>query len=344
MTASQAATLAPASIDVASPPGRRPRVTLGLPVFNGENYLAAAIDSILAQTFSDFELIISDNASTDRTAAICQAYAERDRRIKYVRNPQNLGAVPNFNRLVSLAQGEYFKWCAHDDVLRPRYLEACVAALEAAPDASLCHCAVTYIDEHGQELGTYDTALTGRDADGQATRFAALVLGNHPSLDLFGLMRRAALVRTQLHGNFHNGDRAVLAELALCGRMLQLSEPLILMRDHPGRYTRSVNRPRDRIAWHDTGRRRVQLPTWRLYREYLGMVRRHVAPGRERWRCYHTLARWWGHNWNWARLATDLVALAVPQALHAAEALKQRLFAPAPGAQELRNSPRRRAR
>lgn len=89
------------------------RVSIGLPVYNGEQYLAKALDSLLAQTFTDFEVIISDNASTDRTSEICAAYLERDPRIRYYRNQQNIGAAPNFNRTFELATGMYFKTCSY---------------------------------------------------------------------------------------------------------------------------------------------------------------------------------------------------------------------------------------
>src|SRR5215207_1517689 len=107
-----------------------PRVSVGLPVYNGENYLAEAIDSVLAQTYQNFELIISDNASTDSTEEICRDYAARDRRIRYFREPQNRGAAWNFNHTFELARGEYFKWVAHDDVIGPQYLARTVDQLD----------------------------------------------------------------------------------------------------------------------------------------------------------------------------------------------------------------------
>src|SRR4051794_3298661 len=93
-----------------------PKLSIGLPVYNGENFLAHAVDSILAQDFRDFELIISDNASTDRTAEICRGYAESDPRVRYVRFETNQGGSRNFCYVFELARGEYFKWAAHDDV------------------------------------------------------------------------------------------------------------------------------------------------------------------------------------------------------------------------------------
>ena len=115
--------------------GAPPRVSIGLPVFNGERYLARAIESVLGQDFRDLELIVCDNASTDRTPEICAAYARRDARVRYFRNPRNLGAGPNYDRCFRLARGEYFKWAAHDDRLAPDYLSRTVAALDAAPEA-----------------------------------------------------------------------------------------------------------------------------------------------------------------------------------------------------------------
>jgi glycosyltransferase involved in cell wall biosynthesis len=102
-----------------------PRVSIGLPVFNGEKYLAEALDSILSQTYRDFKLIISDNASTDRTEQICREYAAKDRRIRYYRNEKNIGAPKNFNRVFELSSGKYFRWDAftHPSA-KPNYLAA----------------------------------------------------------------------------------------------------------------------------------------------------------------------------------------------------------------------------
>jgi glycosyltransferase involved in cell wall biosynthesis len=109
-----------------------PSLTIGLPVYNGERYLAQALDALLAQTYQDFELIISDNASTDRTADICQEFVARDARVKYVRQRVNIGAGPNHNAVLTLARGRFFKWAAHDDVYAPTLLERCIEVLERA--------------------------------------------------------------------------------------------------------------------------------------------------------------------------------------------------------------------
>jgi len=131
---------------------KKPSLTIGIPVYNGEKFIGAALESLLAQTFEDFEVVISDNASTDNTAQICKAYAEKDKRIIFHQHVQNLGAIKNFNLLVSLANGKYFKWAACDDICAPTFLETCIAALEQDPSVVLAHPKVKVIDSQGNHL------------------------------------------------------------------------------------------------------------------------------------------------------------------------------------------------
>ena len=131
----------------------RPTVSIGLPVHNGATFLAEAIESILAQTFPGFELVISDNASTDRTPEICRSYAAADGRIRYYRQETNIGAAQNYNVVFQRSSGKYFKWAAHDDLIRPTFLARCVAALEADPEAVLCHSVVEIVGRrHARDL------------------------------------------------------------------------------------------------------------------------------------------------------------------------------------------------
>lgn len=130
----------------------QPCVSIGLPVYNGENHLKEAIESLLAQSFQDFELIISDNASTDKTSEICQVYAQQDSRIRYVRNPQNLRASRNFNQCFEIAWGKYFQWVAHDDILHPDFLAKTVPVMDQDPSVVLCFSNAKVIDPHGTVL------------------------------------------------------------------------------------------------------------------------------------------------------------------------------------------------
>jgi glycosyltransferase involved in cell wall biosynthesis len=310
--------------------GSLPTVSVGIPVFNGADFLADAVESVLNQTFGDLELIICDNASTDQTAEICREYAGRDRRVRYFRNDRNLGAAPNFNRALAHARGAYFKWLAHDDRLAPSYLAATVAALEARPDALLCNTVVNYINASGHRIAVYDTGLGTADRAEPALRFAAMVLCSHSCVDFFGLIRRAA-IPGEVEA-FHGTDRAFLAQLALRGPLLHLPEPLVEMREHRGRYTRGCATGSARLVWHDTSLRgRLSFPTWRLFAEYLRMVRSEPLPPGQRAICGAVLAQWWVCNWNAARAGVDLIEPWAPGAVVLAEQMKVRLFGLAPG-------------
>ena len=290
-----------------------PRVTIGLPVYNGENYLAEAIDSILGQTYTDFELIISDNASTDRTEEICRTFADQDERIRYFRHERNRGASPNYNFTVEKARGEYFKWAAHDDVLHPAFLEKAVDALDADPNLSLAYSKTRTINEHGEVVGTYDKYEDSLriDALDAHTRFGDLICRQHNCIAIFGLMRTAQLARTNLHAAYQGADRTLLAEMALLGPIHRISEYLFDRRDHPGAYTRK-EKGFDRITWWDVDQAdKITLPTWRRLREYANAVQRAELPLRERLICYSQFGRWlvsprW-YRQNWIRLLRDLV-------------------------------------
>lgn len=309
-----------------------PLVSVGIPVFNGEAFLEDAIRSVLSQTLGDLELILCDNASSDRTGDICRDYEAREPRVRYFRNPRNLGAAANYNLAFSHARGRYFKWLAHDDRMLPSFLAKTSRVLEERTDAVLCNSVISYIDSGGTQLGLYDSRLSGADSFTPSERFAWMVLRSHTCVDFFGLIRRKALQHSLLHGSFHGADRALLAQLALRGRMVQLPAPLLAIREHPNRYTRAQQRSADRAAWHDSAQgAQPSFPTWRLYSEYWRMVRRERLTPTERSRCYAVLARWWLYNWNVARSMVDLLALALPSAPAQAERLKVRLFGAAPG-------------
>jgi glycosyltransferase involved in cell wall biosynthesis len=227
---------------------RSPRLSIGIPVYNGESFLAQALDSLLAQTFHDFEIVISDNASTDRTPEICRAYARRDPRVRYVCNQRNLGAVANFNRVFELSTAPLFKWAAHDDLHRETYLESCIRLLDDDPEVVLAHCESGFIDETGEffpfihETGSYVDPKTGvymttdgpeiGDSAVAVERFWQVLARARWGTHMFGVIRRASLEQTCLIRNFIGCDRALLAELALLGRFRSTPERLYLKRFH----------------------------------------------------------------------------------------------------------------
>lgn len=224
-------------------------IFIGLPVYNGEKYLAAALDCLLAQTHRDFTVLISDNASTDSTEEIGRAYAARDPRIRYHRHAQNRGAAPNFNFCVEQAEGAYFKWMAHDDLCKPTYLERCAAVLDGDPGAVSCHSLVRRIDSDGDLGEAYRRELNFNHPD-PVIRFARAMALDHGCVSVFGVIRLSALVDTPRIAPFVGSDRPLLADLALRGRLEHVDEELFLWRDHPKRSVKLLDR-KTRQAWFD---------------------------------------------------------------------------------------------
>lgn len=209
-----------------------PRVSIGLPVYNGERYLAAALDCFLAQTFTDFELIVADNASTDRVGEIAQDYAARDARIRYHRNERNIGLSGNFNRVFELARGPYFKWAPADDVCLPTYLERCVAALDADPSVVLAYPATQFINAEDQPLDIQDPGFH-LVSDAAAERLRYVLESEHWVNAVIGLIRADALRKTRMLPAYYGGDYRLLSQLALLGKFQEIPERLMLRRIHP---------------------------------------------------------------------------------------------------------------
>ena len=268
-----------------------PRVSIGLPVYNGENFLAEALDALLAQTFTDFELIVSDNASTDRTAEICRSYAARDRRIRYVRQPRNIGGQPNQAAVAELARGEYYKLAAHDDLYSPYLLERCVEVLDACPDVVLCHGDMAFVDEAGEVIGHYDYTMA-TDSASAPERFRSLLVTDGGD-DEYGVVRTEVLRRVRPAGSHHNPGRPYVAEIALHGRFHQVPELLYFRRDHPGRGDRTPSM--SALATRMDPRRRGQSAA-RLVVEYVlayvGAVHRAPLSRADRLACYRILLGW----------------------------------------------------
>lgn len=283
-----------------------PRVSIAVPVYNGERYLREALDSLLGQSYGDYEIIISDNASTDGTEAIGRAYAERDPRVRYIRHEVNRGAAWNFNYAFGLARGAYFKWHAHDDLIAPSFLAACVAALDRDPRVVVAYPRTRVIDGDGATLYTYDEPLRS-DSPSPSVRFHDLICVSHPCFQVFGLIRSAALRKTPLIGNYVPSDRILLARLGLLGSYYEVPEHLFISRRHATQSVRAA-KLRERAAWFDPANAgRIVMPQFRTLYEYLKAIRETPLSGDERRRCHLTLLRWMGADRNWARLGYDLL-------------------------------------
>lgn len=277
-----------------------PRITIGLPVRNGEPYLAAAIESILGQTMGDLSLVVSDNASTDGTPDIVAEAAAADRRVRALRNTVDLGANPNYNRLLAHARGPYFKWAAADDIVAPDYLDGVLRLLDRRPDAVLGHSRMRLIDRTGAPLrpvtggyvdvdGIVETAPEGAAfVDGVADprperRLWAVIAHTGYAGHIFGVIRTDTLLATPRLGSLYGADKLLLARLALQGRFVTLDADLFHRRCHPGTSTRQTDR-RAKAAWSEPGRPAAWYPTAMLS-GYAAAVHDHTSTAADRIRC-----------------------------------------------------------
>ena len=268
--------------------GEAPKLSIGLPVYNGERLLPEAIEALLGQSYKDFELIISDNASTDGTAKICRDYEAQDSRVRYIRQPRNVGIIANHNGLVGVARGEFFKWASHDDLYAGDYLQRCVEALDEHPEAVLAHAWWVLMDEtcHPIKFATHpETTMAPRAPD----RFHSMLFNGRADW-FYAVYRTSVLRMTPLHASYHGGDRTLMAELALHGTLHQIPDWLYFRRDHPNRHISS----RHRSAVLDPRRAGRLHPAIRLYAEYLwgyvSAIRRAPLTLAEKRECYRHLA------------------------------------------------------
>ncbi len=300
---------------------RTPRVSIGLPVYNGERYLAAAIESLLTQTYSDFELVISDNASTDGTEDMCRECAARDSRIRYERQEKNRGLTWNFCRGVELARGEFFKWHAHDDLCAPALLERSVAALDDDADAVLAYARVGIVDERGNLLANDPAAwqpkgdgdapgaanehdARGLDAPRPYRRFYGALLQTVWCLEAYGLMRTAVLKTTGKLRGYCSSEKVFIAEMALRGKLIEVPEVLFYVRRHWQQYTMLASSTAQRrlIA---PGKRALRLPIPRQFRStfgYLGLLPAAPIGAIERVCCFGVWLRYIMQLSKWKRI------------------------------------------
>jgi glycosyltransferase involved in cell wall biosynthesis len=271
------------------------RLTVGLPVYNGASLIEESLDALLGQSFTDFELVISDNASTDGTEDICRAYAKADDRVRYVRLPRNIGACPNHNILVELARGELFKWASSDDLYGRDLLARCVAVLDERPEIALVHSHQGIIDGAGglRQVVEYPLDTASPHA---AERFRSVLFAVGGD-DFYGVVRTPVLRDTRLNGSYHHSDRVLVAELALRTAFHQVPEVLFFRRDHEGRAERARPTVRARCTNMDPRRAsRWRHPVARLYGEYIwafaDAIRRAPLTAGERWECARHLRDW----------------------------------------------------
>jgi glycosyltransferase involved in cell wall biosynthesis len=293
-----------------------------MPIYNGERFLAKTLDSFLRQTFTDFELVISDNASTDGTEKICREYVRRDQRIRYFRNEKNMGAGWNFRRVYSMAKGKYYKQAAHDDFIEPTFLEECIAALEADPGLVLAHTRTRTVSFTGDPVECDNPPLRFNSPD-PLVRWHDLLLKDHMCFEIFGVFRLEALRQCPPQGSYVNSDGVLLAQVALLGRFWQSDKVLFINTRHESQSAQTVPvrlkaggfrliRRHGTLPcpeWWDPSKSwAVTFPEFRQFYEYIASVKRAPLSASQKLHAYALMMTWTKKHFR--RMMKDLVIAA----------------------------------
>lgn len=262
-----------------------PLVSIGLPVYNGERFLAQALDLLLGQTLGDLELIVSDNSSTDRTADICQDYASRDSRIRYIRQESNRGAVWNFNFVAMQARGQYFRWASANDFCDPRLLEKCIGVLRSDAGAVLCYGRTCIVDENTDERTPFADDFSAADAR-PSDRFMRVAYSLRLNNPIWGLMRLAVLRRTPLVRSYFGGDNVLTMELALHGRIVLLPEILLYRRFGPQTWSQRLTPAELQVFLYGRSGVEPRFGRWRRRIDLFRAVLRAPISGLEKLRTF----------------------------------------------------------
>ena len=293
---------------------------MGLAVYNGENFLADALRSLVEQDYRDIEILIGDNASTDDTLAICTRFAERDARIRLLRSDENRGLSWNHNRLLPEARGEYFKWAAHDDRYLPSFVSACVDVLDRHRDVVLCYTNTVDIDAEDEFMKAWPATNRASSTD-PVDRFRDVLMNERQCFPIYGVMRTEIVRSTVLMGNYAGSDHPLLAELALRGRFVEIPEALFEHREHAERSITAYPNPRDRVVlYRPTEAGKVTFPRWSMAFGYVKVIVRSSLPFGSKARALVSLGPW-------ARMWWRPLVLGIPGGLRY-ELRRRRAFGP----------------
>jgi glycosyltransferase involved in cell wall biosynthesis len=275
-----------------------------MPTFNGERWIRRAIDSILGQSYRNLELVICDNASTDATSSICREFAERDERVRYYRNQENIGLNANYNLVFRRASGKYFKWASCNDICAPQLIERCVGELENHPEVVLCYGRTRIVRHEGDAGELYEDNLNLQEATPYA-RMRHILESVRLNNVINGLTRADVLRRTMLHGDYFSSDLVLLVELALRGKFLEVADELFYRNMMPGTTT-NLKSDEEQLAYFQPGlRNRMLFQHWKINWGYLWAATRAPLPAGERLNVYRYLLR--RTLWDRHKLAKDLL-------------------------------------
>jgi glycosyltransferase involved in cell wall biosynthesis len=284
---------------------KTPTVSVAMPIYNSEKYLAESIESHLQQTYQDFELILTDNASTDRSEEICRSYTAKDSRVKYHRNPQNLGAAGNFRRGFELSTGLYFRWSPSDDLISPNLLQSAVDVLNHEPSIFVAYPRTKLIDDKGSITGDFDEHLHLMDERPSERWKAArrnIRLGNLH----YGLCRADTLRKTGLLRNYTGGDFPLIAEMSLYGKFFEIPGAFFYRRMHE-KASSAMKDGGDVMALYDPKKRdKLFLYNWVHLGAHIKSIARAPISLSEKVHAYSFEARWliWGRREFLRELAT----------------------------------------
>jgi glycosyltransferase involved in cell wall biosynthesis len=283
-----------------------PLITICVPVYNGARYLRQCVDSLLGQTFGDFALVISDNASTDGTREIGEAYARADRRVRYHRHESNIGLYGNWNFLLRSADSKYVKIAAADDYWSPTMVGDAVEQLENDPSIVLCYPLTTMVDAERNETGKYDYRLHITDTE-PATRFRRVLTEIRLVNQLTGVIRTEAVRRALPILQHTVGDRLYVADLSLYGKIFQLDEYQYFRRFHEGASSFHRSSEAHQVTYVlAAGAKKLRYEAWKYHGALLRRVARSPLPPVEKGKLLGWLVR--GAVWDRHRLVADIAA------------------------------------
>jgi glycosyltransferase involved in cell wall biosynthesis len=284
-----------------------PTVSIGLPVFNGERFLAQALNALLAQTFTDFEIIVSDNASTDSTPEICERFVRTDARVRYVRQAQNIGAPRNWNAVVHEAKGQFFKWASANDYCNECFIEQCLKVLEANSRAVLSFGETILVDQETGQTTDYHGDIEISDAR-PSDRFkrvcSSLKLNNAQS----GLIRLDLLRKTGLDRPYQGGDLVLMCELALYGCFVRAPASRLYRRVGSESMSSLLTSSELQAFVDPMAKAGSQFVKWRQHRDRVAAIA-HASIGiGEKLACFGTAARY--AVWDRVNLMNEILRVA----------------------------------
>lgn len=249
-----------------------PLVTIGMPVFNSEQYIAAAISSILEQSHTELELTVSDNASTDGTGEICREFEARDSRVRYIRNRRNVGASDNYNLVLQAAKSPYFKWASSNDLCHPNFLAACVEALEKDATAVLAYPQTVLFTEEPESGETYVDHLE-LDIEDPCLRFLRFIERLKLNNVMNGVCRTEQVKSCPIMKAYVGSDLVTTAAMTLLGKLVEIPGEYFFRRMDEKSATQLQGEEAVFRHYDPSNSKKMVFQLWRLHFEYFSAVR-----------------------------------------------------------------------